>query len=87
MSDRVNSPLPDMLADRVVVADGGMGRALQSQSLTPDDFAGLGGCNEILNVTRPDRIGVKLSEEFPLHPEQSTDALIAHHPEAKYFNA
>ena len=30
---------------------------------------------------------VSLSEEFQLHPEQSTDALIVHHPEAKYFNA
>ncbi len=33
------------------------------------------------------RIGVELSEEFQLHPEQSTDALIVHHPEARYFNA
>ena len=28
-----------------------------------------------------------LSEELQLHPEQSTDAMVAHHPEAKYFNA
>ncbi len=34
----------------------------------------------------PERIGVQLSEEFQLDPEQSTNALIAHHPEAKYFN-
>ena len=34
-----------------------------------------------------DRIGVVLSEEYQLHPEQSTDALIVHHPEASYFNA
>jgi 5-methyltetrahydrofolate--homocysteine methyltransferase len=33
------------------------------------------------------RIGLELSEEFQLVPEQSTDALIVHHPEAKYFNA
>jgi 5-methyltetrahydrofolate--homocysteine methyltransferase len=33
------------------------------------------------------RIGVELSEELQLHPEQSTDALIVHHPQAKYFNA
>ncbi|CAN5775580.1 methionine synthase [soil metagenome] len=33
------------------------------------------------------RIGLELSEEFQLHPEQSTDAIIVHHPEAKYFNA
>ncbi len=34
----------------------------------------------------PERIGVQLSEEFQLDPEQSTTALIVHHPEAKYFN-
>ena len=33
------------------------------------------------------RIGLELSEEFQLVPEQSTDALVAHHPEAKYFSA
>jgi 5-methyltetrahydrofolate--homocysteine methyltransferase len=31
-------------------------------------------------------IGVELSEEFQLHPEQSTSAMIVHHPAAKYFN-
>jgi 5-methyltetrahydrofolate--homocysteine methyltransferase len=35
----------------------------------------------------PSRIGVEVSEEFQLHPEQSTSALVVHHPEAKYFNA
>ncbi len=34
-----------------------------------------------------ERIGLELSEEFQLHPEQSTDALVVHHPEAKYFSA
>jgi 5-methyltetrahydrofolate--homocysteine methyltransferase len=33
------------------------------------------------------RIGVALSESFQLHPEQSTDAFVVHHPEARYFNA
>ncbi|MFI7540603.1 methionine synthase [Actinoplanes sp. NPDC049599] len=33
------------------------------------------------------RIGVTLSEEFQLEPEQSTDAIIVHHPDANYFNA
>jgi 5-methyltetrahydrofolate--homocysteine methyltransferase len=42
---------------------------------------------KIVELLKPDRIGVELSEEFQLHPEQSTDAIIAHHPEAKYFNA
>ena len=34
-----------------------------------------------------ERIGVTLSEEFQLDPEQSTSAIIFHHPEATYFNA
>jgi len=42
---------------------------------------------KIVQLLRPERIGVTLSEELQLHPEQSTDALIVHHPEAKYFNA
>ncbi|WP_016698529.1 methionine synthase [Actinoalloteichus spitiensis] len=54
MSDRAVSPLLAALRDRVVVADGAMGTMLQSWPLTLDDFAGLEGCNEILNVTRPD---------------------------------
>jgi len=33
------------------------------------------------------RIGVELSEEFMLAPEQSTSAIVLHHPEAKYFAA
>ena len=32
------------------------------------------------------RIGVSLSDEFQIHPEQSTSALIVHHPKAKYFS-
>ncbi|MFI8993345.1 methionine synthase [Streptomyces sp. NPDC053542] len=42
---------------------------------------------KIAELLRPERIGVTLSEEFQLHPEQSTDALVVHHPEASYFNA
>ena len=41
----------------------------------------------IWDLLQPQRIGVELSEEFQLHPEQSTSAIIVHHPEAKYFNA
>jgi 5-methyltetrahydrofolate--homocysteine methyltransferase len=43
-----------VLAERVVVADGAMGTMLQASDATLDDFAGYEGCNEILNVTRPD---------------------------------
>lgn len=42
---------------------------------------------ELIDLLQPQRIGVELSEEFQLHPEQSTSAIIVHHPEAKYFNA
>jgi 5-methyltetrahydrofolate--homocysteine methyltransferase len=41
----------------------------------------------LMELLDPSRIGVELSEEFQLHPEQSTSAMIVHHPEAKYFNA
>jgi 5-methyltetrahydrofolate--homocysteine methyltransferase len=42
---------------------------------------------QLMELLKPERIGVELSEEFQLHPEQSTSAIIVHHPEAKYFNA
>ncbi len=42
---------------------------------------------KVMALLEPERIGVELSEEFQLHPEQSTSALVAHHPEAKYFAA
>jgi 5-methyltetrahydrofolate--homocysteine methyltransferase len=42
---------------------------------------------QLCELLDPGRIGVELSEEFQLHPEQSTSAILVHHPEAKYFNA
>ncbi len=42
---------------------------------------------KVVELLRPDRIGVTLSEGFQLVPEQATDAIVVHHPEAKYFNA
>ncbi|MBB4704142.1 5-methyltetrahydrofolate--homocysteine methyltransferase [Sphaerisporangium siamense] len=41
---------------------------------------------QLFQLLDPQRIGVSLSEEFQLHPEQATSAMIVHHPEAKYFN-
>jgi 5-methyltetrahydrofolate--homocysteine methyltransferase len=41
---------------------------------------------KMMELLEPGRIGVTLSEELQLHPEQSTDAFVLHHPEAKYFN-
>ncbi|MFJ7214144.1 methionine synthase [Amycolatopsis sp. NPDC098790] len=54
MSDRLSSPFLEALRSRVLVADGAMGTALQAHDLGLADFDGLEGCNEILNVTRPD---------------------------------
>ena len=34
-----------------------------------------------------DRIGVEVTDEHMLNPEQSTSAIVCHHPDAKYFNA
>ena len=42
---------------------------------------------KLVTLLKPERIGVELSEELQLHPEQSTDAMVVHHPQAKYFNA
>lgn len=42
---------------------------------------------KIVDLLDASRIGVELSEEFQLHPEQATDAIVVHHPEASYFNA
>ena len=47
-----------MLAERVLVADGAMGTMLQAADPSMDDFEGHEGCNEILNVTRPDIVRV-----------------------------
>jgi len=41
---------------------------------------------KLFTLLDPSRIGVELTEEFQLEPEQSTSAIIVHHPEAKYFS-
>lgn len=40
----------------------------------------------IFDLLKPEDIGVSLSSEYQLHPEQSTSAIIVHHPEAGYFS-
>jgi 5-methyltetrahydrofolate--homocysteine methyltransferase len=40
----------------------------------------------LFELLQPQRIGIELTEEFELVPEQSTSAIIVPHPEAKYFN-
>lgn len=41
----------------------------------------------LVRLLQPERIGVELSEELQLHPEQSTDAMVVHHGQAYYFSA
>jgi 5-methyltetrahydrofolate--homocysteine methyltransferase len=41
---------------------------------------------KLFELIDPSRIDVELSEEFQLEPEQSTSAIIIHHPEAGYFS-
>ncbi|MFO0576519.1 MAG: methionine synthase [Polyangia bacterium] len=41
---------------------------------------------QLFRLIQADRIGIALSEEFQLVPEQSTCAIIAHHPDARYFS-
>ncbi|MEV8267179.1 methionine synthase [Microbacterium sp. NPDC076911] len=41
---------------------------------------------KVVELLKPERMGVELSDELQLHPEQSTDAFVFHHPEAKYFS-
>ena len=42
---------------------------------------------KVAELLEASRIGVEVSEGFQLHPEQTTDAIICHHPMAKYFVA
>ena len=56
-SQRINE-LKSLLQNRILVIDGAMGTQIQARDLGPDDFGGADyeGCNEYLNVTRPDVI-------------------------------
>ena len=56
-SKRINE-LKSLLGKRILVTDGAMGTQIQARGLGPDDFGGeeYEGCNEYLNVTRPDVI-------------------------------
>jgi 5-methyltetrahydrofolate--homocysteine methyltransferase len=74
-------------------ADGDLDRMLRDQTYRGSRYSfGYPACLDLedraklVELLKPERIGVHLSEELQLHPEQSTDALVVH-PEAKYFNA
>jgi 5-methyltetrahydrofolate--homocysteine methyltransferase len=55
--------LRQALANRVIVADGAMGTMLQAAELTLADFEGHEGCNEVINVTRPEVVA-RIHEEY-----------------------
>ncbi|MFM8843979.1 MAG: homocysteine S-methyltransferase family protein, partial [Actinomycetota bacterium] len=57
-ASKIHSPsaLRTALQERVVIADGAMGTMLQAANPTMEDFQGHEGCNEILNVTRPELV-------------------------------
>ena len=41
---------------------------------------------KLFDLIRPERVDITLTEEFHLEPEQSTTAIVTHHPAAKYFS-
>src|ERR1044071_6522288 len=59
-----SAALRQALSERVVVADGDMGTMLQAHDLSLEDFEGYEGCNEILNVTRPEVVRAVHDEYF-----------------------
>jgi len=77
-----------------LVGDGDLSQMLTKQAYRGSRYSfGYPACPDLTDraklvaLLEPERISVSLSEEWQLHPEQSTDAIIVHHPEAKYFNA
>ena len=73
--------------------DGDVAAVLRDQAYRGERYSfGYGACPDlaqratIADLLRAERIGVELSEEYQLHPEQSTDAIILTHPQAGYFS-
>jgi len=77
---------------------GELGLAATSGALLPQGYRGssysfgypacpnLGDQKQLLALLNAEEIGITLSEEDQLDPEQSTSAIIVHHPQAKYFS-
>jgi 5-methyltetrahydrofolate--homocysteine methyltransferase len=42
--------------------------------------------DKLFRLLKPERIGCRLTENWQIEPEQSTSAIVVHHPEAKYFS-
>ena len=60
-----SNTLKQLLSERILLLDGGMGTSLQSYDLAAKDFGGekYEGCNDYLSITRPDIVG-KIHEGF-----------------------
>jgi 5-methyltetrahydrofolate--homocysteine methyltransferase len=76
----------------IAAADGATTRELFAQGYQGSRYAfGYPACPDLeeqvglAKLLDPSRIGCELSETFQWHPEQSTSAVIVHHPEARYF--
>ena len=99
LSVQLTEALAEMWHARVreelgLVGDAGVDAMIRDQAYRGSRYSfGYPACPDLADratlvaLLKPERIGVTLSEELQLHPEQSTDALVVHHPEAKYFNA
>ena len=53
---KISSSLRSAMAERVIIADGAMGTMLQEANPSLADFQGHEGCNEILNVSKPELV-------------------------------
>ena len=45
----------------------------------------MGDQRHLLRLLGAERIGISMADEDQLHPEQSTAAIVVHHPQARYF--
>jgi 5-methyltetrahydrofolate--homocysteine methyltransferase len=87
--DNVVTVLDERATSSVSGTDGDLDGMLRDQAYRGSRYSfGYPACpdledrEKLVRLLAPERIGVHLSEELQLHPEQSTDALVVHHPEA-----
>jgi 5-methyltetrahydrofolate--homocysteine methyltransferase len=93
MLDRMSDFLKT-LRERVIVYDGAMGTSVQVRQPYHGSRYSFGypACpsledqTKLFQLLKPvENVGVRLTSGFLLDPEQSTSAIVVHHPAAKYF--
>ena len=84
---------PDVPVEELVAAFRALPEAMQAQGYRGSRYSfgypacpNLGDQKQLLALLRADEVGIALSEEDQLDPEQSTSAIVATHPQAKYFS-